>query len=139
MRSRELTVDREFACRLEGGADLREEIESFAAGEGIDSAWFNATGAVSDAELWFYDRAAAEYESVAFDEPLELAACVGSVSTLSGEPFAHSRAVLSRSSGQALAGYLNAATVFSGEAYVRSFEESLVRERDGETGLDRWL
>jgi hypothetical protein len=139
MHARELSVRAEYLARLEHGADWREEIEGFAAREGIEAAWFTAMGAVSDAEVWFYDQSDLTYRSVAFEEPLEVAACVGNVALLDGEPFAHTHAVLSRESGQALAGHLNAATVFAGEVYLRAFEEPLVRERDADTDLDLWL
>jgi hypothetical protein len=76
---------------------------------------------------------------VRFDEPLEVAACVGNVADLEGERFAHTHAVLSRPSGQSLAGHLNAATVFAGEAYLRAFDEPLERSHDGATDLDLWL
>jgi hypothetical protein len=139
MNHRELTPSGEYLASLEHGADWREELEEFAAREGIESAWFTAMGSVQDAEVWFYDQAAGEHRSVAFEEPLEVAACVGNVSRLDGEPFAHTHAVLSRGSGQSLAGHLNAATVFAGEAYLRAFEDPLVRERDDVTDLDLWL
>jgi len=139
MNARELSVDREFLASLEHGTDWREEIEEFAAREGIESAWFDAMGAVQDAELWYYDQDRQEYQSVTFDEPLEVAACVGNVALLDGEPFAHTHAVLSRPSGQAVAGHLNAATVFAGEVYLRAFEEGLEREHHELTDLDLWL
>ncbi|WP_129114169.1 PPC domain-containing DNA-binding protein [Halegenticoccus tardaugens] len=139
MNYREVTPSREFLARLEHGADWREEIEEFAAREGIESAWFTAMGAVQDAELWYYDQDDTEYRSVSFDEPLEVASCVGNVALLDGEPFAHTHVVLSRRSGQALAGHLNAATVFAGEVHLRSFDEPLEREREDVTDLDLWL
>jgi hypothetical protein len=139
MHYREVDASREFLLRLETGADWRTEIEEFADLEGIDAAWFQAMGAVQDAEVWFYDQEDTEYQSVTFDEPLEVAACVGNVSDLDGERFAHTHAVLSRPSGQALAGHLNAATVFAGEVYLRAFDEGLVREHDETTDLDLWL
>jgi hypothetical protein len=139
MDYRELSPDREFMARLETGADWREEIEGLAAEEDVDAAWFNAMGAVQDAVVWFYDQQEGEYEAVEFEEPLEVAACVGNVAWLDGERFAHTHAVLSRPSGQALAGHLDAATVFAGELYMRTFEEPLERAHDEETDLDLWL
>ncbi|KPN29819.1 putative DNA-binding protein with PD1-like DNA-binding motif [Halolamina pelagica] len=139
MDYRELSPDREFLARLETGADWREEIESLAVEEDVDAAWFNAMGAVQDAVVWFYDQQEGEYESVEFEEPLEVAACVGNVSILDGERFAHTHAVLSRPSGQALAGHLDAGTVFAGEVYMRTFEEPLERTHHEETDLDLWL
>ena len=139
MNYREVTGDREFVVRLDHGSDWREEIESFADDEELDAAWFVAMGAVQDAEIWYYDQVETEYRSVEFDEPLEVAACVGNVAWLEGERFAHTHAVLSRRSGQTLAGHLNAGTVFAGEVYVRSFDTKLTRENDKQTDLDLWL
>jgi predicted DNA-binding protein with PD1-like motif len=139
MHYREVDASREFLLRLETGADWRAEIEEFADLEGIDTAWFQGMGAVRDAEVWFYDQTEKEYQSVTFDEPLEVGACVGNVAHLDGERFAHTHAVLSRPSGQALAGHLNAATVFAGEVHLRTFETSLEREHHEPTDLDLWL
>ncbi|WP_435334283.1 PPC domain-containing DNA-binding protein [Haloarchaeobius sp. TZWWS8] len=139
MHYREVATAREFVVRLETGGDWREQVESLAAEEGMEAAWFTGLGAVQDAEVWFYDQDRKEYDAAVFDEPLEVAACVGNVSDLNGEPFAHTHAVLSRPSGQALAGHLDAGTVWAGELYVREFEESLVREHDETTDLDLWL
>ncbi|MFP8891032.1 PPC domain-containing DNA-binding protein [Natrialbaceae archaeon A-CW2] len=129
----------EYVARLETGADWREELEALATAVEADAAWFSALGAVQDAEVWFYDQETLEYEPVTFDEPLEVASCVGNVSLLDGERFAHTHAVLSRRDGTALAGHLNAATVFAGEVYMRTFEESLERAHDETTDLDLWL
>jgi predicted DNA-binding protein with PD1-like motif len=137
MNARECSVRNEYLASLERGADWRDELEEFAAREDVGAAWFSGTGSVDDAEVWFYDRDELEYRSVTFDEPLEVAAAQGTVTLLDGDPFARTHAVLSRVSGQALAGYLDAATVFSGEVYLRTFEESISRTHDERTGLDR--
>ncbi|QSG01349.1 PPC domain-containing DNA-binding protein [Natranaeroarchaeum sulfidigenes] len=139
MNYREVTTTGEYLASLDHGADWREEIESLASEVDADAAWFTALGAIQDAEVWFYDQETTEYEPVSFDEPLEVAGCVGNVSLLDGERFAHTHAVLSRPSGEALAGHLDAATVWAGEVYMRTFEESLVREHDERTDLDLWL
>ena len=139
MDYREVTSGREFVARLDHGADWRTEVEDLAAEEGVDAGWFTALGAVQDAELMFYDQDDLEYEDVRFEEPLEVAACVGNVAFLDGERFAHTHAVLSRRSGQTLAGHLNRATVFAGEVHLREFEGELTREHDEITDLDLWL
>lgn len=139
MDYREVSGEREFVARLGHGADWRAEIESLADDEEVDAAWFVAMGSVQDADIWYYDQDETEYREVQFDEPLEVTSCVGNIALLDGERFAHTHAVLSRRSGQALAGHLDSATVFTGELYMRTFEEPLVRERDGTTELDLWL
>jgi len=105
---------------------------------GIDAAFFTGLGAVQDAELMFYDQETMEYDSMVFPEPLEMAACVGNISILDGDPFAHTHAVLSRPDGEAVAGHLDSASVWAGELHVRAFEDSLVREHDEPTDLDLW-
>ncbi|WP_254272796.1 PPC domain-containing DNA-binding protein [Haloarcula marina] len=138
MDYREVDTASEFVCRLDHGADWRGEIEAFADDEDIDAAFFYGLGAVQDAEIWFYDQDRQEYDPVAFDEPLEVAACMGNVSWLDGERFAHTHAVLSRPDGEAVAGHLNAGTVWAGELYVRAFDTRLEREHDEPTDLDLW-
>ena len=153
MHYREVEGTREFVARLETGRDWRAEIERLAEQADLGAAFFVGLGAVMDAEVWFYDQDTGEYDAVEFDEPLEVAACVGNVSWLddaddpdvpprespTAERFAHTHAVLSRESGQALAGHLNAATVFAGELYVRAFATPLERAHDETTDLDLWL
>jgi predicted DNA-binding protein with PD1-like motif len=139
MDYREVSGDREFLLTLSYGADWREEIERFATDQDVTAAWFVGWGAVEDAELAFYDQDAFETETVAFAEPLEVAACVGSVVLdEEGDPVADAHVTLSRPSGQALAGRLDRATVFSGELYLRAFEEPLERERSETTGRHGW-
>lgn len=139
MRYREVKPAGEYLARLETGGDWRGEIEALAREAGVEGGWFDAVGAVRDAELWFYDQAGGEYRSVTFDEPLTVAACAGSVARLEGDLYAQPRAVLARESGQALAGHLESGTVFDGEVHLRAFAEPLVREPDDVTGLDTWL
>jgi predicted DNA-binding protein with PD1-like motif len=138
MDYREVEGGREFVARLDHGRDWREQIEAFAAEEGVDAAFYFGLGAVQDAELYFYDQQEQEYYPVEFDEPFEVAACVGNVSYLDDEPFAHTHAVLSREDGSTVAGHLNRATTFAGELYVREFDTHLERAHDETTDLDLW-
>ncbi|RNJ25359.1 PPC domain-containing DNA-binding protein [Halosegnis longus] len=138
MDYRELEGTREFVAGLDHGGDWRAQIETFAAAEDIGAAFFVGLGAVQDVEFYFYDQDDQEYYPEYFDEPLEVAACVGNISTLDGEPFAHTHAVCSREDGTTVAGHLNSATVFAGELYVRAFDADLVREHDETTDLDLW-
>lgn len=139
MQYRDVETTGEYLARLDNGADWREEVESLAAEVDADAAWFTAMGAVQDAEIWFYDQDEFEYEPVEFDEPLEVASCVGNVAWLDGDRFAHTHAVLSRDDGETLAGHLNAGTVFAGEVHMRTFDTTLEREHDETTDLDLWL
>ncbi|MFW5937299.1 MAG: PPC domain-containing DNA-binding protein [Halanaeroarchaeum sp.] len=139
MDYREVTGDREFLLSLSYGADWREEIERFAAEHDVEAAWFVGRGAVEDAELASYDQDDFEDETVSFAEPLEVATCVGSVAIGDEDaPVVDAHVTLSRPSGQALAGRLERATVFSAQVYLRSFEEAIEWERSETTGRDGW-
>jgi predicted DNA-binding protein with PD1-like motif len=138
MDYREVDGDREFVARMTHGADWRAQIEDFASEQDVTAAFFMGLGAVQDATVLYYDQDDGEYGAVEFDEHLEVAACIGNVSILDGEPFAHTHAVLSREDGTALAGHLDAATTFAGELYVREFDTDLEREHDDTTDLDLW-
>jgi len=129
---------REYVARLEHGTDWRSQIEAFADDEGIDAAFFYGLGAVQDATVLFYDQDDEEYESVTFDEPLEVTAAVGNISWLDDDRFAHTHVTLSRDDGTTVAGHLDRATTFAGELYVREFDTKLEREHDDETDLDLW-
>ena len=115
MNYQTLDAGREFVAGMDHGADWRAEIESLADDAGVDAGFFFGLGAVQDAELYFYDQDTKEYDAIEFDEPLEVAACVGNVSWLDGDRFAHTHAVCSREDGSTIAGHLNSGTVFAGE------------------------
>jgi predicted DNA-binding protein with PD1-like motif len=123
MDARELAVSADYLIAVEDGDDWRAAIEHAADDEGIAAGWFTGVGTVRDADLWYYDPGADEHRTVRFDEPLTVAACVGHVAT-GEEPVARPHAVLSRPSGQALGGYLNAATAVEGELYLRAFADA---------------
>lgn len=139
MNYREVEGDAQYLARLDHGADWRSEIEALAAECDVDAGWFTAMGAVKDAELWYYDQDDLEYDAIQFDEPLEVAACVGNISFLDGDRFAHTHAVLSRRSGQTVAGHLNRGTVFAGEVHLQTFTDRLERTHHEPTDLDLWL
>src|SRR6056297_872464 len=139
MDYRAVETTEEYVARLSTGADWRAEIEALAEEVEADAGWFTALGSVRDAELWFYEQDEQEYEPVSLDEPLEVAACVGNVSLLDGERFAHTHAVLSRPDGTAIAGHLDSGEVFAGEVHLKTFEEPLERDHHEPTDLDLWL
>ncbi|MFP4530955.1 MAG: PPC domain-containing DNA-binding protein [Halodesulfurarchaeum sp.] len=138
MHFREVTPDRTLLVELAYDEPLRAELRAFADAAAIESAWVLGTGALRSAELAVYDQDALEYGTVAYDEPLEMPLFAATIGTENGAPTASARAVLARPSGQALAGRLESATVFGGEAIVWAFEESLDRTPSAQTGMDRF-
>jgi len=117
---------------MEPGEDWRAEIEAmFEAAEG-NAAWFSAFGGVKAAEVSFYDQSDCSYGPATFDEPMEVASCTGNIARIGddGPSYAHTHAVLARANGELVAGHLNAASVFVGEVYLRTFDVALTRKAD---------
>ncbi|MFB6086353.1 MAG: PPC domain-containing DNA-binding protein [Halodesulfurarchaeum sp.] len=138
MHFREVTPERTLLVELAYDESLAAELRAFAEAAGLQSAWVLGSGALRTAELAVYDQDEFDPEAVAFDEPLEMPVFAATIGTGDETPTVSARAVLARPSGQALAGRLESATVFGGEAVVWAFEESLERTPAEETGMDRY-
>ena len=137
MHFREVTPDRTLLVEFAYDEPLAAELAAFAKAAAIDSAWVLGSGALRGAELAVYDQDELRSESVAYDEPLEMPLFAGTIATDGESADVQLQALLARPSGQAIAGRLESATVFGGQALVWGFEESIGRERDPDTGMDR--
>jgi hypothetical protein len=140
MKSRQYQIGRAFLGRLPYRSDLLESIGTFCTEKGLQAAFVSAIGAVERATVGFYNQREQKYERVSFDEPLELVTLSGNLSTKDGKPFVHAHVVLSRGTGETVAGHLmSPTTVFAGEAFVVELcGEPLARELDEQTGLALW-
>ncbi|MFB6095292.1 MAG: PPC domain-containing DNA-binding protein [Halodesulfurarchaeum sp.] len=138
MEYQEVSVGRTVLGTLELGTEWGSELVALAETAGVESGWYWGRGAVEDAELDIYDQDEFTFESVSFPEPLQVPIAVGTVSVDDGEPVVETSAVLARPSGQALAGVLERATVFTGEVLLRAFEEPIEREPAEATGAPTW-
>lgn len=135
MHFQEVTVGRTLLATLEHGESLVEELERVAAEADLESAWFAGWGAVQDADLATFDQDEFESETVSFTEPLCLPVLLGTITRAEDGFDVTARAVLSRPSGQALAGVLESATVFGVEVRLDVFDEPLGREVDDATDM----
>lgn len=127
--------------RLPRGADLLEALAEVARRHGVRTGWYQFFGAVERARLAFYDQARREYLPVEWDRPLEIAAGVGNVSLLDGEPFVHAHVTLSDREGRALGGHVLPGTVVFAAEYVLwelAGAPPLERHPDPDTGLRLW-
>jgi predicted DNA-binding protein with PD1-like motif len=79
--------------------------------------WF-FIGALSRAELGYYDQLSHEYGTFSLEEPVELASCYGNISMRDGRPFVHAHAVLSDRTGRTFGGHLTCGTIFAAELYL---------------------
>lgn len=141
MHGRAFGPGRVVAGRLEHGRDLLDFLGEVARGQGIRMGWYSFFGAVRQARLAYYDQSARAYRSLVLEQPMEIAAGVGNVSLLDGEPFVHAHVVLSDERGAAFGGHVEPGTViYAGEFALWELDgaEPLVRGPDPVTGLRIW-
>jgi uncharacterized protein len=138
MESKLLTEagSRTYALVFAKGDRVMEGLQAFADSHDLVSAHFTAIGALSDAELAYFDWERKEYRRIPVDEQVEVLALTGDVATKDGSPALHAHIVLGRSDGTALGGHLVEAHVRPTLEVVLTETPAHLRKRiDEETGL----
>lgn len=122
---------------LKRGQRIAEEILKFCSRNSIKSAYFSAIGAVSSAEIAFYDIDAKKYSFKTFSEDLEICSMAGNVAVMKGELVLHAHAAFSNRKIETIGGHLKDAMV-SGtcEVFLVPLKEQLERKFDEDTGLN---
>lgn len=134
-------VDERLFVRLQDGEELRAGIEQAASDVGAQGGWFIGFGGLRNATLWFFDQQERQYDSIHFDQPLELTFCVGNFAYVDGSMFAHTHVTVADMEGNSIGGHLESAEVFVGEVYADVFDETVDRESSATPVLDTqsWL
>src|SRR5690606_6987585 len=128
---------RTYAVILETGDELMSCLENFANREHLSAAQITAIGALSDAELNYFDWETKRYLRNPVNEQVEVAALYGDVAIgPDGKPAIHIHAVLGRRDGAALAGHLTRGHVRPTlEIVLTESPAHLCKKHDPETGL----
>jgi uncharacterized protein len=128
-----------LVARLHHGADIIGQITDLAVEKGIKTGFLSVIGALSRAELGYYDQVSQKYGKIQIDEPVELVSCLGNISLRNGEPFVHAHAALSDRAGRVCGGHLNSGIVFAAELFMQELLGlNLERVPDSITGLNLW-
>jgi predicted DNA-binding protein with PD1-like motif len=136
---RNLERGRSLLVRLDHGADVVSQISEVAANDQIQTGVFCIIGALTHAQIAFYDQESHEYHEVMVDEPVELVSCTGNISIRDGKPFVHAHVVLAGSEGELRGGHLIKGGIFAAEMYLLELLGApLVRGPDFITGLHLW-
>jgi predicted DNA-binding protein with PD1-like motif len=127
---------RTFAVILQTGDEVMACLTDFATRERITAAQVSAIGALSDAELLYFDWEAKDYRKIPVNEQVEVASLLGDVAEADGKPTLHLHIVIGRRDGAAMAGHLGAAHVRPTlEVIVTESPAHLRKRHDPESGL----
>jgi len=137
---REYREKRIITGKLPHGKDLLKSVTEVCEEKKIRTGSVQLIGAVKDATVGFYNQENKQYESLHFDQPLEIISSFGNVSIKDGNIFVHLHVTLSGKTGSALGGHLMSPTeIFACEYSITELEgEELVRKYDEVTGLYLW-
>ena len=100
-----------YILRLDPGEELRDEVEKFCAGEGINAAWVNALGSCKKLELAYYDMGKKEYEMKSFLENFEITTVTGNIALKDDTPFVHIHGTFSNQAMSVIGGHINRVVV----------------------------
>ncbi len=132
------SVSEAYFLRLDYGAELISQLVEFLKSKGISSAYVSGVGAVTSAEVGYYDQVKREYVKRSVDERCEIVSLSGNISIKDGEPFPHLHVALGYN-GKVYVGHLFSAKVFACELFVLPLEgEAPSRHYDEQTGLFLW-
>lgn len=128
---------RRWVLVFETGDELLDGLTGFARHQRLLGAGFTAIGAFASVRLGWFDWETKAYRvAVNLDEQVELVSMVGDIAEYDGGPQVHAHVVVGRSSGAALGGHLQRATVRpTCEVILEETEERLRKRVDPESGL----
>lgn len=126
----------DFFLRIERGEDLVKSVHTFCQSNKIHAGWVQGLGACDQVTVSYYDLEAQQYKQESFEEEFEVLNLTGNISLLDEKPFMHAHVSLGRKDKSVIGGHLHSMRISgTGEIYIKSFDNSFVREKDEETGL----
>jgi len=138
MHSKQIAdIPKTYALILDNGEEILSSLKQFAKKEDLAGSSFKAIGALSQAELGWFNWKKKKYETaVKLDEQVELLSLIGDIALQNGEPQIHAHLVVGRCDGTAHGGHLLSATVRpTCELVITESPRHLQKEIDPEAGI----
>jgi predicted DNA-binding protein with PD1-like motif len=126
-----------FALILETGEEIVDVVKRFAKEQRLSGSSFKAIGALSYAQLGWFNWETKKYQTAArFEEQVELLSLIGDIGIKDGEPQVHAHVVIGRSDGTAHGGHLQKAMVRpTCELILTESPEKMQKQIDPESGI----
>ena len=135
----ETSIRRTLLARLSPGEDILEALETLTLEKKIEGAQISFIGAISSAQLGYFDLESMTYKSFSLDEDLEVTSGLGNISRLeNGTPVVHAHMVVADEHGKSYSGHLMKGCKVSVtiEIVLLEFAQGVLRKRDEGTGLN---
>ncbi len=133
----EYRLVKEYLIKIPHDADLLLAIKEAAIRLGVNSGTINVIGALKKAALNYYLQDKKTYQTLHFDQPMEIASGIGNVAMKDGDTIVHVHLVLADKDGRAFGGHLaEGSRVFAGEVWLRALSPAMQRKFDPQTGLN---
>jgi uncharacterized protein len=130
-------IDGRHIVRLESGEPVVDSLVRYLDENGVGFAQLSAAGALSEAEIGFWDPSSRAYRYERLDEQLEVVSFQGNASLRDGRPFLHVHVALGRADFSVVGGHLKEARVRPTlEVWLRTEDIDVRRAKDPDTGLD---
>ncbi len=139
VRSIDTQTKRVIVARMEPGEDILSTIEAIADSYEIKSGQLTFIGAVSKANLGYFDRASQKYKSFSIEEDLEVVSGMGNISRLHDDSVVvHAHVIVADENGKSYGGHLNRGCEVSAtiELVIQEMKAGVRRARDDLTGLN---
>jgi len=135
MKSVEASSKRIIVAKLERGEDLLDSLAALAEKHGVVSAFFSGIGALSAANIGFFEKG--EYKPIRLESDLEVVSCLGNISYRNGEVAVHAHMVVGDRNGNAFGGHVLEGCIVSVtfEVFLVEIDRRIERAKDKVTGL----
>lgn len=110
---KEFHANRLYQGNLDKGVEIVHGLFSLMKQYAITSGTISGIGAVSEAELGYFNAKTKAYEKIRLKEDLEIVSLKGNISQKDNEVFPHLHAVLSKQDFTAAGGHLFSGTVYA--------------------------
>ena len=128
----------DIVLRIQKGEEILACIQSVCEKEQITLGSLTGLGAIGEVTLGVFNREKFAYEKQTYTGDMEIASCVGNISTMEGKTYLHVHMVVGNvTEGVCHAGHLNRAIVsLTGEFMLHRIHGTVEREYSPEVGLN---
>ena len=137
MKSFEAKIERIIIGKVEPDEDLIEAIIKMVKKHKIQSGFINCIGALKKFTIGYFNIDTKTYETITFEEYVELVSCMGNISFMDNEPIIHLHISIGNKEYSVMGGHLFQPAIVSitGEVYIFEINQKVSREIDPELNL----